>query len=221
MEIDRSIVSGNQIPPGADSQAGGLYLQGLQLAISDSTIANNAASSTGGAFIWTNPGSQTLDMINTTVAGNHARTGLGAGLSINNDITGQLHHVTIAYNSNEGPTSFASAISGGAGVSITNSIIADNTKVFIWENTSCNVTHSGSGSVQWPDTNAGGQTELACAGVSFFDPQLGMLADNGGPTPTILPGAVNDTATGCPPTDQRGAPRSTPCTPGAVELPAQ
>ena len=79
--------------------------------------------------VFTNPGSQTLDMINTTVAGNHARTGLGAGLSINNNITGQIHHATIANNSNEGPTSFASAINGGAGVSITNSIIADNTKV--------------------------------------------------------------------------------------------
>lgn len=109
--------------------------------------------------------------------------------------------------------------SGGAGVALTNSIVADNAKVFLWENTSCNLRHDGSGSVQWRDSNTGGQAELPCAGVSFFDPQLGPLQNNGGPTPTIMPGTVSDSATDCPATDQRGLPRSIPCTPGAVELP--
>lgn len=219
MTIDRSTISGNQIPDNASSQAGGLYLQGLQLTIVDSTISGNVASSTGGAFIWENPGTQTLSMTNVTVAGNHARTGLGAGLSINNNITGTLHHVTIARNSNEGATSFASAINGGAGLTLTNSLVADNEKVFIYENTSCNVTHSGAGNIQWPDVNANGSAELPCATVSFVDPVIGALEDNGGPTPTILPSSplVIRSVAGCPATDQRGLSRSEPCTPGATE----
>jgi hypothetical protein len=219
MTIDRSTVSGNQIPDNSDSQAGGLYLQGLQLTIVDSTISGNVASSAGGAFIWENPGTQTLNMTNVTVAENHARTSLGAGLAINNNITGVMHHVTIARNSNEGPTSFASAISGGNSIALTNSIVADNTKVFIFENTSCNVTHSGGGNVQWPDFNAAGGPELPCATVSFVDPGIGALQDNGGFSPTILPTApvVIRSVTGCPTTDQRGLLRGEPCTPGATE----
>jgi hypothetical protein len=173
-------------------------------------------------FVWTNPGVQTLDMTNVTVAENHARTGLGAGLAVQSAVTGTLRHVTIARNSNEGATSFASAIAGGNGLTVVNSLIADNSKVFVWEDVSCNVTHAGSGSVQWPDQNAGGEPERPCAGVTFLDPELGALRADGGPTPTILPGEAalaGAATTGCPATDQRGQPRSSPCTPGAVEMP--
>ena len=222
MTIDRSTVAGNEIPNVAGSGAGGLYLQGLQLTITDTTIANNVANNVGGLWVVTNPGTQTLAMTNDTVAGNHARTGLGAGLAVADGITGALRHVTIARNSNEGAASFASALAGGSGLDVSNSVIADNAKVFIWENTSCNQSHSGIGSFQWPDHNAGGQSELACASVTFQSPGLGPLQDNGGPTPTILPTvqALNGAADNCPATDQRGQPRPPQdCTPGAVEMP--
>jgi hypothetical protein len=52
------------------------------------------------------------------------------------------------------------------------------------------------------------------------DPELGALKDNGGVTETMLPAAGSPAigqGTGCPPTDQRGLPRKTPCTLGAVE----
>jgi len=220
MTIDRSTISDNEIPANSSSQAGGLYLQGLQLTITNTTVSGNVASSAGGMFVWTNPGSQTLNMTNVTVAENHARTNLGAGMSVNSGVAGTLSHVTIARNSQEGATSFASALAGGDGLTISNSLIADNSKVFIWENTSCNATHSGSGNVQWPEFNAGGQAELACATVSFVDPLIGPLQGNGGTTRTIVPaepsiiGSVNS---GCAATDQRGQPRTAPCTPGAVE----
>ncbi|HSM50569.1 MAG TPA: hypothetical protein VLA75_04135, partial [Thermoanaerobaculia bacterium] len=113
MTIDRSLVYGNSIPDGAASQAGGLYLQGLQLTVDRSTIARNLASSTGGIFVATNPGSQTLAMTNSTVAGNVARTGLGAGMAVAAAIPGTLHHVTLAGNANLGAASFASALAGG------------------------------------------------------------------------------------------------------------
>lgn len=223
MTVDRTTVVWNESPPGPDSQAGGLYLQGLQTTITGSTVAGNVASSAGGLFVWTNPGTQTLTMTNSTVAENRARTALGAGMAVASGVTGALHHVTIARNHNEGEFSFASALSGGNGLTLTNGLIADNSKVFVWENTSCNVTHAGGGTFQWPEVNAEGQVELPCAAsTTFLDAGLGLLGWRGGPTPTIAPGhpALAGAATAdCPPTDQRGAPRAAPCTPGAVELP--
>ncbi|MCC6524052.1 MAG: hypothetical protein IT373_15435, partial [Polyangiaceae bacterium] len=46
-------------------------------------------------------------------------------------------------------------------------------------------------------------------------------ADNGGPTPTQAVPAGSpaiDVGSNCPPTDQRGLPRSVPCDAGAFEL---
>lgn len=225
MTIDRSLVYGNRIPDGAASQAGGLYLQGLQLTVDRSTIARNVASSTGGLFVATNPGSQTLAMTNSTVAGNVARTGLGAGMAVAAAITGTLHHVTIAGNANLGAASFASALAGGDSLAIVNSLIADNLKVFVWENTSCNRSHGGADAIQWPQMNAGGQSELACVGggeTVFLDPLLAPLTHDAGATPTIrpqAPGVAGAASASCLPVDQTGRPRPTPCTPGAVEMP--
>jgi hypothetical protein len=58
-------------------------------------------------------------------------------------------------------------------------------------------------------------------GIAFADPLLGALADNGGPTPTLVPASnspLRGAAHDCPPTDQRGQPRNpSQCTIGAVE----
>jgi hypothetical protein len=223
MTVDRTSVLWNLSPASADSQAGGMYLQGLQLTIVDSTIANNAASSAGGLFVWTNPGSQSLTMINSTVAGNQARTSLGAGLSMASGMTGTLRNVTIARNHNSGEFSFASAVAGGQNVAVSNSLIADNTKVFVWEDVSCNSTHPGSSTYQWPAQNAGGEAERPCAATTtFLAPQLGALGWMGGPTPVITPAnpaLAGAASSNCPATDQNGAPRGATCTPGAVEMP--
>ncbi len=222
MGIDRSTVAGNRIPDGPDSQAGGLYLQGLQLTITGSTIARNVASSVGGMFVATNPGTQTLSMTNDTVAENRASTGLGAGMAVAAAIAGTLRHLTIARNANSGDASFASALSGGDGLTVSNCVVADNAKVFIWENTSCNATHPGGGTYQWPDHNAGGQSELPCTSVTFANPALGRLEIQDGATATIppaLPALRHAAGSGCAATDQRGFARGQPCTPGAVEMP--
>jgi hypothetical protein len=73
----------------------------------------------------------------------------------------------------------------------------------------------GANNLQWPDGNA-------CAGgTTFADPQLGVLGENGGPTPTAMPaanGAVEDVGVDCPSTDQRGEPRdANSCAAGSVE----
>lgn len=216
MTFDRSTIHGNA----GTLQAGGLYLQGLQTTIVDSTISANTSESRGGMTVFTNPGSQTLNMTNVTLADNFATGNLGAGMAVDDAITGTLSHLTIVRNGNSGEFSFASAIAGGAGLALERSLIVDNTKVFIFENTSCSVTHSGSGSVQWPEINEGGQNELPCAtGVTFQDVPIGPLQDNGGPTPTVVPtdSGIIESLSGCSGADQRGVPRGSTCTPGAVE----
>lgn len=59
-------------------------------------------------------------------------------------------------------------------------------------------------------------------GILAANLQLGALADNGGPTPTILPAAGSAAINGansafCPDFDQRGQARDTQCDSGAVE----
>ena len=215
MTFDRSTIHGNT----GTLQAGGLYLQGLQTTLVDSTISANTSESRGGLTVFTNPGSQTLNMTNVTLADNFATGNLGAGMAVDDAITGTLSHLTIVRNDNSGEFSFASAIAGGAGLTLQRSLIVDNEKFFEFENTSCNVTRSGTGTIQWPEFNAGGQSERRCAGVTFQDVPISPLMDHGGPTPTVAPSDSNiiESLSGCSGTDQRGVPRGSTCTPGAVE----
>ncbi|MEM7049338.1 MAG: hypothetical protein AAF604_06750 [Acidobacteriota bacterium] len=216
MTFDRSTIHGNE----GTLQAGGLYLQGLQATIDDSTISGNRSQSRGGMTVFTNPGTQTLDMTNVTLAENSATGNLGAGMAVADGITGTLSHLTIVRNGNTGEFSFASAIAGGDDLILRRSLVVDNEKVFEFENTSCNRTHGGQGNIQWPAVNAGGQNELACAtGVTFQDVPLSPLSDHGGPTPTVVPSDSNilESLSGCSGSDQRGVPRGATCTPGAVE----
>ena len=216
MTFDRTLVHGNE----GTLQAGGLYLQGLQTTIVDSTISDNLSESRGGMTVFTNPGSQTLNMTNVTLADNFATGNLGAGMAVADSITGTLSHLTIVRNGNSGEFSFASAIAGGNALTVERSLIVDNEKVFEFENTSCNVTHTGTGTVQWPEMNAGGQNELPCSvGTTFQDVPISPLQDNGGPTPTVEPtdSSIIESLSGCSGFDQRGVPRGSTCTPGAVE----
>ena len=216
MMFDRTTIHGNE----GTVQAGGLYLQGLQTTIVDSTISDNLSESRGGMTVFINPGNQTLDMTNVTVADNFATGNLGAGMAVDNAIGGALRHLTIVRNGNSGEASFGSAIAGGDGLTLNNSLIIDNEKVFIWENTSCTETLVGNGNIQWPEFNEGGQTERRCAnGTAFQDVPIGPLQNHGGPTSTVVPtnSSIIESLSGCSGFDQRGVPRGGTCTPGAVE----
>jgi hypothetical protein len=82
---------------------------------------------------------------------------------------------------------------------------------------------AGAADMQWPvNRSAGGLTDTPCVnGILFADPALAGLADNGGPTQTLLPASgspLRGQGRNCPATDQRGNARSTAsCTVGAVE----
>ena len=77
------------------------------------------------------------------------------------------------------------------------------------------------GNLQWPQNKASGKPGHPCvAGITFADPLLQPLADDGGISMTFALGpgsAAIDHATDCPTTDQRGEPRTNPCDTGAYE----
>ena len=82
----------------------------------------------------------------------------------------------------------------------------------------------GANNFQWPRQRVGTNNvdDNECtAGITWADAGLEALADNGGPTLTMMPGAgsvVGGAGTDCPATDQRGQPRPAQgCAAGAVE----
>ena len=107
-------------------------------------------------------------------------------------------------------------------VVLDNTLLAGNSTMNDEGRMTCGATDTGTHDLQWPTTKPGGSMDTPCvSGIVFADPQLGSLGDHGGPTETYAPGAaasVLQIGTGCPATDQTGAPRATPCTVGAVEV---
>ena len=113
---------------------------------------------------------------------------------------------------------------------VQNTLFVDNTDTHPWTPMTCNVGAplAGSGNLQWPELRIAEDGSVSTVpdnecttGITWADALLEPLADNGGPTPTRLPGASSPAlgvGAGCPATDQRGEPRpATGCAAGAVE----
>ena len=209
MTMERSVVSGNRVTPMDDGNAGGLYLQGLDLTISASTIARNQAHFNGGIWI----SGREANLTNVTIAENTAFGSNGGGMWLANEPTGTMLNCTVANNHSTAEGMIAGAIFGG-GLALKNTIVSGNTAMYT---PGCNATHeSQGGNLQFP----GGA--LCTESPTVEDPELGALGDNGGPTETLLPSSSSPAiglGTDCPPADQRGEPRAEPCTAGAVEVP--
>jgi hypothetical protein len=225
MAIDQTSVLSNQIPDQATSMAGGMYLQGVQIALRDSTIAWNEARSAGGLFL--GPNGTSIDATNVTIAENTALSSLAGGVAISTGVTGAIRNATVARNAAPGPVAFAGATTGGTAVVLANSIVDGSIAGNAWNPISCLASFvEGGGNLQWPVLRASGQSDvpgaLCSASITTADSQLGPLADNGGPTLTISPAPSSPALVprgGCPEADQRGLPRDPgACTAGAVEL---
>lgn len=206
--VDANVVTADE------GNAGGLYLQGLDLAVRDSAITRNAGFYNGGIWIHTSA----LEMTNTTIAENVATGSNAGGIWLSPPVTGTILNCTIAGNSAP-----ADGMGGGAvfnagevtGLEMRNTIVANNASA-TWAPGCSDPLGDGGGNVEWPEGQA------CTAAPLVADPLLGAPGDNGGPTETMLPGAgspADDLGTGCPEADQRGEPRSEPCTSGSVELP--
>ncbi len=207
--MDRTVVRDNSVTPDDSGNAGGMYLQGLALTITASTISGNRAFYNGGLWI----SGREANLTNVTVAGNTAFGSNGAGLWLAHEPTGTILNSTIADNHSTADGQIAGAIFG-SGLSLKNTIVSGNSAQYT---PGCDSKHaSGGGNLQWPSG------ALCSDNPTVADPLLGALGDHGGPTQTLLP-AAGSPAVGlgsdCPPTDQRGIARGEPCTAGAVEVP--
>ncbi|HEY4059170.1 MAG TPA: right-handed parallel beta-helix repeat-containing protein [Kofleriaceae bacterium] len=207
--MDRSTVDGNKTTPTARGNAGGLYLQGVNITITASTISRNQSFYNGGIWI----ANRNADLTNVTIAENTAFGSNGGGMWLGHSPTGTLKNCTIANNHSTADGQVAGAIFGD-GLTLSNTIIAGNSAMYT---PNCDKTHgAGATNLQFPGT-APCSTDPTVA-----DPLLGALMDNGGDSETMIPGTgspAKGLGADCPATDQLGHPRPTPCTAGAVEAP--
>jgi predicted outer membrane repeat protein len=216
--LDRSLFQANHAAKG-----GALYVQNAKpLTITASTFSANVAVSAGAAALV----SDTPEITNTTFANNVATLGVGGALTLSNAAAaGSINNATFSGNRSSGGAGyFSAAIFGPMTFPVTNTIFANNLSNDGGSPMQCFFTPgSGSADVQWPQKRpVGGLGDNPCVtGVRFVDPQLGALASNGGPTPTIAPATTSPlrkTGHACAATDQRGVARNTAtCTIGAVE----
>lgn len=214
--MDRTAVDSNRVTANGKGNAGGLYLQGLDLNIEKSTISRNQAHYNGGIWI----SESRVKMTNVTIAENTATGSNGGGIWLSYQPAGELLNCTIANNHAGIPgvvnwEAGAGAVFGGhPGLVLKNTLVSSNTGT--WGPSCDSPLGDGGGNLQWTETSP-------CVLRLIADPLLGTLGNNGGPTETMIPAAGSpalSAGTGCPAADQLGNPRSsTTCTSGSVEIP--
>lgn len=203
--IGNSTISGNT----SDSFTGGVHFQSGTGSITKSTVSGNSASSGGGLYFQ----SGSIGLINVTISGNTASSS-GGGI-YNQAATSTLTNVTMT--GNQAPNGASIYLQAG-GVSLLNTIVANSIG-----GTNCNDDLTSLGH----NLDDEGSCGLNAAGdINGTDPQIGALANNGGPTLThaIVQGgpAFNTASADCGGlvTDQRGVsrPQFGLCDIGAFEL---
>lgn len=200
LTIEACTIHGNAAPNGGYGTIQGFISSGA-LTVRGSTLHDNTA---GGIRVI----QYELTVENSTLAGNAGPeiVGIAAGTEI------VLSQSTIRDSESGAEVSVSDA---GALLEIANSVVIGN----------CEPTNGGSILTQGGNVESPGDS----CNLGVFDeadvasPGLGLLADNGGPTPTFFP-ALGSPAVGggqsgnCTPLDQRGVPRiPASCESGAVE----
>jgi CSLREA domain-containing protein len=249
-----STISGNNAPNGAGIEIG--YDSGsTPVTVTGSTISGNegGAGSFGGGVLIVGQLHSAFDLVDSTISGNSATNGGGVSLSHGGGPTPLLgpggsigfDNSTIARNTaaTSGGGIYLGQYDSGSGsqsgtAAINSTIVADNTaggapNDLFRPTTSTSGGFTNSFSLVENPGNAPMLSSQAL--ITGVDPQLGTLADNGGPTETLPPSntsPVIDQGKAQPDltTDQRGEPRTVdngkPQPPGgdgtdigAVELP--
>lgn len=199
------------------NNGGGIFSFGT-LTIANSTIANNMVNDSGSA-IYNRSSSATI--VNTTIANNtnHNSTASGGALSASFGASMSLINSTIAGNIATG--------NGAGGIRSVGSVTIKNT---IFANNGLNCIGSASNLINGGNNIDDGSSCGFTAGESNRNPLLGPLANNGGLTQTMLPGAGspaidggnNSVCSNMPVNahDQRGIarPQGATCDIGAVEV---
>jgi Ca2+-binding RTX toxin-like protein len=239
--MESSNITGNSVPHGDDDygSGGGVYVGSLQATAI--TVAGNAADLGGGIHA-----RGALSLLASTVSGNTATGGRGYGGAMQGgDIT--IDNSTVTGNSGEqvggivAQTSLTATLSTIAGNTTTtgpaNVQAADGV---LWSAFATVIADPIGGAnclIAGPRESAFSYaTDTSCVLMARSDvqngadPELGELADNGGPTDTLLPGLASPLLDRLPNSicvdggymmDQRGEPRpevaDTGCDVGAVE----
>jgi len=212
----------------AGDSGGGLWSNGGTVTLRDMVVSGNTAAYGGGIY---NVGGGTMTIANSTISGNTA-TDHGGGIR-NNGGTVTITNSTVAGNAAGG---FAGAIRNynGGSVTVTDSTIFGNTAPTgggIYNEANASVTRSivasntvGDCAGSLTDGGFNLASDASCGFALVDDPLLGALADNGGPTLTMLPSSaaspvIDAAGDGCSGTDQRGVtrPQGPACDIGAVE----
>jgi CSLREA domain-containing protein len=227
LNLARVAVTGNTAPDSGGGIAAFHTSSGGTVNVDSSTIANNTAGTaagvtgTGGGVF-----SQTaVNLTNSTVSDNLAQgttTAQGGGIADTGSVVSLLNS-TVAGNRAAGAgTTTAGGVANASSLNATNTIVAGNTANGAPSDCLAAVTTGTLANDLSGDTSCGFS---GAGGKQGVDPQLGPLADNGGPTNTrrlsaTSPALDAGTATGCPATDQRGVkrPQGSTCDIGAVEL---
>jgi hypothetical protein len=217
--VDSNVANGPVGTDGSGPGGGAFYFHATNVNVSDSTLSNNSSPSCGGV----QADGSTLAFVNVTLGGNAATNGVGGAICIFSN-GGTLTNCTLAGNQALGGSSYSNyygaAIFGG-GLTLDNTIVSGNTTMNSMGRMTCAATEMGQNDVQWPKNKVvGGGADTECVpGIAFADPELGALSSAGGPTAAMMPGAGASLQVGthCPPADQWGKPRATPCTIGALE----
>jgi CSLREA domain-containing protein len=216
MAVDDSTQFSSRSSDGADVSSGDVLVE-------NSTFTSNHADGAGGGIRFlSNPSDTSRTVQNSTVAGNSAAEGGGISVSRRLEVEQEPRGVTVA-----------------PPIDLSSTIVADNTADGTVDNSdgpdlqSDNSSFSAGHSLLEVTTGATVTDTPAGSNITGQDPQLGVLADNGGPTQTKLPattspaidaGTANSLAV-----EQRGTGRTLNRPPanatdgtdvGAVELPA-
>jgi hypothetical protein len=230
---DLTVTGGNRT---GSSRGAGLKTFG-PVTINDSAFVGNDAGGDSGA-IWSD--SEEVTIVNSTFADNNADQGGGAVYSYeglvtatNSTFTGNTANQAGAVFAIEQRYTFVTMVGNGADesgafvaevVGSFGGVFADNTAQEAGEVCDASLDSGGYNWTDVEDCDFGGATDVIDLGG---DPVLGALANNGGPTQTLLPGtgsplidAIPANVEGCEGTDQRGVtrPQLQGCDIGAVEV---
>jgi LPXTG-motif cell wall-anchored protein len=192
----------------ASDDGGGVFVRdAYEMTIENSTLAGNASGGDGGA-VFAQYGE--LELINSTLSGNEALA-VGGGVSTRSAAV-NIEHSTIVENSG---LYGGGIVTYGGSATLDHVIVADNTATASEADL---LTAVGSFDLKYSlvgDQPASGLGVVDAASTALFgaDPQLGALANNGGPTRTHLPAGsgagvdAGDPAIVAVSTDQRGKAR--------------
>lgn len=207
LTVSESYFSSNMAKNAADNFVDGGALHNSltgTMTIEKSTFSSNHGDYGGAIYNW-----GTIEVINSTFSGNTAEN---LGGAINNEGTLTVTNSTFSGNSG----SNGAGINNGTGdtLNLINTIIANS------------VSGSDCRNSGYINTNTANLVEDGSCSAAFSgDPSLGVLADNGGATPThaLQPGSSAIDAGNnedIPATDQRGVdrPQGTGCDIGAFEF---